>query len=168
MPDRACDFSVWACTYFSSSIHKLYRACTNIGWAHENFSKAHKSLEPHARWACNVKPCDVKRHGWKLITLEHSCWDNRDMSPGANPLSESMLNIVNFTLRENLQWNVNGNSYIFIQENAFKNFVCRIAAILSQLQCIQLKMPIGDTVRNQGPVSISRPSFPDMGFPCWR
>ena len=45
-------FSVWACTYFPSSIHKLYRACTNSGWACENFCRACKFSEPHAQWAC--------------------------------------------------------------------------------------------------------------------
>ena len=39
VPDWASDFLVRACTYFPSSIHKLYRACTNIGWARDNFCK---------------------------------------------------------------------------------------------------------------------------------
>ena len=38
-------------------------------------------------------------------------------------------NIVNWTLRNKLQWNLNRNSYIFIHENAFENIVCKIAAI---------------------------------------
>ena len=40
-----------------------------------------------------------------------------------------LIVIVNLTLRSNLQWNVNRNSYIFIQENAFENVVCDISAI---------------------------------------
>ena len=52
VPDWASDFSVWACTYFPSTVHKLYRACTNIGWAHENFCRARKFLKPRARRAC--------------------------------------------------------------------------------------------------------------------
>ena len=55
VPDRASDSSVWARTYFPSNIHKLYRACRNIGWAHENFCRARKFLEPHAQWACEPK-----------------------------------------------------------------------------------------------------------------
>ena len=46
-------------------------------------------------------------------------------------------NIVNLTLRNKLQWNVNWNSYIFIRENAFEYVVCEAAAILSQPQCVK-------------------------------
>ena len=52
VPDLASDFPAWACTYFPSSIHKLYEASTNIGWAHGNFCWACTFLEPRARWAC--------------------------------------------------------------------------------------------------------------------
>ena len=43
-------------------------------------------------------------------------------------------NIVNWNLRNKLHWNL--NSYIFIQENAFQNIVCEMAAILSLPQCV--------------------------------
>ena len=46
------------------------------------------------------------------------------------------LNIVNWTIRNKLQWNFNQNSYIFIQEIAFENVLCKLAAILSQPQCV--------------------------------
>ena len=46
-------------------------------------------------------------------------------------------NIVNWTLRNKLQWNFNRNSYIFIQENAFENVVWKMAAILSRPQCVK-------------------------------
>ena len=39
-------------------------------------------------------------------------------------------NIVNLTLRNKIQWNLNRNSYFFINENAFENVVWKIAAIL--------------------------------------
>ena len=52
VPDWASDFSVRACTNFLSSILKLYMACTNIGWACENFCRASQLLEPLAPWAC--------------------------------------------------------------------------------------------------------------------
>ena len=35
-----------------------------------------------------------------------------------------------------LQWNFNQNVYIFIQENAFKLVVWKLAAILSRSQCV--------------------------------
>ena len=48
VPDWASDFSVRACNYFPSSIHKLYKACTNIGLARKKFCRAHKFSEPRA------------------------------------------------------------------------------------------------------------------------
>ena len=38
-------------------------------------------------------------------------------------------NNVNLTLGNKLQWNLNRNQYIFIQENAFENVVWKMAAI---------------------------------------
>ena len=37
-----------------------------------------------------------------------------------------------------LQWNLNRNSNIFIQENAFESVVCETAAILSRPQYVNL------------------------------
>ena len=47
-------------------------------------------------------------------------------------------NIVNWALRNKLQWNLNRNSYIFIQENAFENVSSKMVAILSWPQCVNL------------------------------
>ena len=55
---------------------------------------------------------------------------------GAKPLSEPMLDIVNWTLRNKLQWNSNRNSNIFIHENALENVVCEMASILPPPQCV--------------------------------
>ena len=41
-------------------------------------------------------------------------------------------NIVNWILRNKLQWNFNWNSEIFIQENVFETVVCEMVAILSE------------------------------------
>ena len=46
-------------------------------------------------------------------------------------------NIVDWTLRNKLQWNCIRNSYIFIQENAFETAVCEMAAILSRPQWVK-------------------------------
>ena len=45
--------------------------------------------------------------------------------------------IVNWTFRNKLQWNLNRNSNIFIQENVFENVVWKITAILSWPQCVK-------------------------------
>ena len=62
------------------------------------------------------------------------------LSPDRRPPSHYLnqcWNIVNWNLRNNLQWNINQNSYIFIQENAFENVVRKLAAILSLSQCVR-------------------------------
>ena len=45
-------------------------------------------------------------------------------------------NIVNWKLRDKLQWKSKRNSYISIHENAFQNVVWKMAAILSRPQCV--------------------------------
>ena len=55
---------------------------------------------------------------------------------GAKPLSEPMLGNCCLDPRNKLQWHLNRNSYIFIQENAFENVVWEMAAILSRPQCV--------------------------------
>ena len=63
---------------------------------------------------------------------------NIDSDNGLAPshYQKQWWNIVNWTLRNKLQWNFNRNSYIFIQENAFENVVWKMAAILSRPQCV--------------------------------
>ena len=60
-------------------------------------------------------------------------------------------NIFNWTLGNKLQWNLNQNSYIFIQENALENVVWKMVAILPRPQCvkniiIKLSMLIDDQI----------------------
>ena len=50
---------------------------------------------------------------------------------GAKPLSQPMLGYCQLNPQEQLQWNYNQNTEIFIEENAFENIVCEMAAILS-------------------------------------
>ena len=45
--------------------------------------------------------------------------------------------IVNWTLRNKLQWNFNRNSNIFFQKNALENVVCLIASISSRPQWVK-------------------------------
>ena len=40
-----------------------------------------------------------------------------------------------------LQWNLKRNSYIFVQEYAFENIVCEMAAILSRPECVKCHQP---------------------------
>ena len=55
-------------------------------------------------------------------------------------------NIINLTLKIKIQLNVKWNSYIIIQENAFENVICKMAAILSRPRRVkwrQEKLPPG-------------------------
>ena len=47
-------------------------------------------------------------------------------------------NIVNLTHRNKLKWNIDQNSYIFNQGNAFEIGVCKMLAILFRPQCLTL------------------------------
>ena len=47
-------------------------------------------------------------------------------------------NIVNWILRNTLQWNFNQNIFCFIQENTFESIVCEMAAILSRGNWVKL------------------------------
>ena len=61
------------------------------------------------------------------------------LSPGTAPSHylNQWWNIVNWTLRNKLQWNLNRNSNIFIQENASENVIWKMAAMLSRPQCVK-------------------------------
>ena len=57
---------------------------------------------------------------------------------GAKPLPKPMLTYCEFHM---FQWASNKNEIILIQENAFKNVVCKMAAILFRPQCIKFINP---------------------------
>ena len=63
----------------------------------------------------------------------------------AKPLSEPMLEYCEF---EQISWNVNRNSCIFIQENPRENVVCEMAVILSRPQYDICGVPIITDERN--------------------
>ena len=89
----------------------------------------------------------VLKHKFSIIRVNslrpcmHICVGNltiigsdNDLSPGRRHYLNQCWNIVNWTPRNKLQWNINQNSYIFIQENPFENVVWKMTAILSQPQ----------------------------------
>ena len=57
--------------------------------------------------------------------------------PGPKPLSEPMLGYCELDPWNKLQWNLNRNLYIFIQETAFENVVWKMASILSRPRCVK-------------------------------
>ena len=50
--------------------------------------------------------------------------------------------ILNWNLRNKLQWNLNRNPFIFIQENAFENVVWKMAAICLSLNVLMISNTI--------------------------
>ena len=74
-------------------------------------------------------------------------------------------NIVNWALRNKLQWNLNRNLSIFIQENALENVVCEMASILSRPQCV-LTGPMMSQLYRLRHYGITRPQYvnPIVGF----
>ena len=72
---------------------------------------------------------------WGRVT--HICVGNLTITWSApSHYLNQCWDIVNWTLRNKLQWNFNRYSNIFSQENAFENVVCEMASILSRLQCL--------------------------------
>ena len=69
---------------------------------------------------------------------------------GAKPFLNQCWIIVNRTLRNKFQRNLNRNSNIFIRENAFESVVCETAAILSLNVLITLTTDLksNDTAEN--------------------
>ena len=57
------------------------------------------------------------------------------MSPGRRQaiIWTNAVKIVNWTIGNKIQWDLNRNLCIFIQENVFENAILKMASILSQL-----------------------------------
>ena len=81
----------------------------------------------------SLRPGDVKWHQgpWlKLIQVMACC-----LRTPRHYLEQYWL-IVSWTLRGKHQWILDQNKMIFIQENAFRNIVCKISAVLFRPQCV--------------------------------
>ena len=81
---------------------------------------------------------------WGRVT--HTCVSKLTIVGSDNGLSPGRRQAIIWTndgilsigpLRNKPQWNINQNSYISIQENAFENIVCEMAAILSRPQWVK-------------------------------
>ena len=82
---------------------------------------------------CGIPPENLQdKVRWSLMW-----YTNIHIKCARLPYLNQSCNIVNWTSRYKLQWNLNQNAYIFIQENAFEKIVCKMALILSRLQCIK-------------------------------
>ena len=57
--------------------------------------------------------------------------------------------IVNLTLRNKLQWNINQSAKLFIHQNVFENVICEIASVLSRGRWVNSLGP-SDVIWRQG------------------
>ena len=81
-------------------------------------------------WARVIHICFSKLcHHW--FTSWFGAW------PAPNHYLNQCCNIVNGAIGNKIQWNLNENLYIFVQENAFENVVWKMASILSRPQCVK-------------------------------
>ena len=79
----------------------------------------------------------VRLAGQRIVMFS---WKNRALWRRVNQssiLTNPVLLLIGHlgTLRNKLQWNINRNSYFFIHDNTVETIVCKIAVILSRLQC---------------------------------
>ena len=82
----------------------------------------------------SLRPSDAHMRQWS----NHHWFTN-----GLSPMTPSQSwNIVKWTLRNKIQWNLNRNSCIIIQENVFRTVVCKMVTILSWPQCSDLNLHI--------------------------
>ena len=91
--------------------------CMKLVWYHEYLDSSLPSAaymlcisETGQNWFRMLVACSVPSH------YLSQCWDI----------------IVNWTLRNILQWNFNQNIKFFLHKNAYENIVCEMAAILSR------------------------------------
>ena len=76
--------------------------------------------------------------------MTHICVGNLTIigpDNGLSPGRHQCWDIVIWTPGDKLQWNLNRNSYIFVQENAFQIVVWKMVAILSRPQCVNSSPP---------------------------
>ena len=102
-----------------------------ITWTNDGLVYWHLVTRPHC--VNSLRPGDA----YMISKLTIICSDN-GLSPGRGPSHylNQCWNIVNWSFGNKLQWNLNRNRYIFIHENPFENGVWKMAAILSQPQCV--------------------------------
>ena len=102
-------------------------AFENVAWKMVsilNQPQCHLPLVPHINASVN----------WISVGSDNG---SSPFSVPSHYLNQCWL-IFNSALRNTLQWNLNWNANIFIQENAFENGVWKMASILSRPQCVKV------------------------------
>ena len=87
----------------------------------------------------SLRPSDTYMHQW---TDHH--WFRYWLVDWSAPshYQNRCWNIVNSNLRNKIQWKLEGNPYIFIQENVVENVICEMTTNLSRPQCVKIPWPL--------------------------
>ena len=133
-----CEHFLWNC----SQVTECNRVCTFddkstlvqvMAWCSQATSNYLSQC-----WARSILPYGITRSHWGFIEAEWCIYVSVNKhhwfrlwlvawSVPSHYLNQCW-NVVNWTLRNKLQWHFDWNSYIFIQENAFENVVWKMAA----------------------------------------
>ena len=88
---------------------------------------------PRGQWVNTLRPSDAYMRQWS----NHHWFRELLVAWSApNHYLNQCWDIVNWTLGNKLQWNLNRNLNVFIQENVFEIVVWKMAAILSRPQWV--------------------------------
>ena len=92
-----------------------------------SWQNAAENVSTH--WGRETHIC-VRKPGRHWFRYWFAAW------PALSHYLNQCWDIVNWTLRNKLRWNLHRNSCTFIEEYAFENFIWEMAAILPRPQCV--------------------------------
>ena len=128
----------YICLDFNDEYHQDMNPPSRLGWR----------LTPTDKWLFDISITDKNycffvNDIWKCTFQENNFifwfWICRSFVPCislTSPYLNQSWNIINLPLSNKLQWNINRNSKVLVQENGFENVGCKVMAILSQpLMC---------------------------------
>ena len=119
-------FQVMACCLMAPSNY-LNQCLSLVGFERFTWGQFHMKCSRYIflAWMMILKITDLTHWGW----VTHICVDK--LTKPSHYLNQCWA-IINWTLRDKLQWNFNQNTKHFIHKNASENIVFEMAAILSR------------------------------------
>ena len=136
---QTCRYDTF-CAGMFRYIYEAWEDCNTLIWWKPGSRKCIKITRIHRSAVYNI---NVLLTHWGRMTricvikLSIIVADN-GLSPDRHQAiiwTNAGWNIVNWTLRSILQWNIYRNSYILIQENLFQNAVCKKGRFVSASMC---------------------------------
>ena len=128
-PGQQCSWYEWLIWYWCQQVHLS---------THHWYSSKLSTFEGISLALLNITIGLVSMQLYRFIHHWFRWWPATGLVPSR--YLKQCWNIINWTLRNKLQWNFNRNSNIFIKENAFENGDCKMASILSLPQCVDFAL----------------------------